>query len=67
MCEKNDIFGYKHETRHTNPFGYGEHNEAETKWQPLCKQHFQVHFLKRKLLFFLSKFHWKLFLGAKWQ
>ena len=38
------------------PWSISWHMEAETKWSPFCRQHFQSHFLEWKLLCFDSNF-----------
>ena len=39
--------------------------EAETKWMPLRKRHFQVHFFKKKMFEFWIQFDWRLFLRVQ--
>ena len=41
------------------------HIEAETKWQPFCWWHFQVHFLWTKLVIMWFAVHLSLFLGVQ--
>ena len=40
----------------------GEHMQPETKWLPFCRQHWQMHVLICKLLYFDLRFHWCLLL-----
>ena len=44
-----------------------QHIEAETKWPPLARQHFQVHFLEWKLTNFKWNFTEICSLGSDWQ
>ena len=43
----------------------GQHIEAETKWPPCSRRHFQMHFLGWKCMNVDKKFHWSLFLRVK--
>ena len=42
------------------------HIEAEPKWQPVWRWHFQIRFLQGNLLYFLFKFHSNMFPWSNW-
>ena len=41
------------------------HIEAETKWPPFFRRHFQMHFREWKMYEFRWRFHWSLFLRVQ--
>ena len=52
---------------HTNQSLWYQHTEAETKWPPFRRQHFQVHFLEWTLLNFKWTFTEICSLWSNWQ